>query len=76
MDFHETEPHEAKIARDTLERYAGSEIDRFGSYLLLTNFSHYIRSFAENYQVPLMEGSMFRAAHAPDLDISIVDFKL
>lgn len=76
MDFHESDPHEAQIARDTLERYSGSDIDRFGSYLLLTNFHRYIRSFAEHYQVPLMEGSMFIAAHAPELDISIVDFKL
>lgn len=76
MDFHEIDPHEAQIARDTLERYSGSEIDRFGSYLLLTNFSRYIHAFAEHYQVPLMQGSMFTAAHAPDLDISIVDFKL
>ncbi len=76
MDFHEIDPHEAQIARDTLERYSGSEVDRFGSYLLLTNFSRYIRAFAETYQVPLMEGSMFTSAHAPDLDVSIVDFKL
>lgn len=70
------EDHEAKIARETLERYSGSEVERFGSFLLLTNFSRYIRDFAEKYQVPLMEGSMFTAAHAPELDISIVDFKL
>ncbi|MCH9627405.1 MAG: AMP nucleosidase [Chlamydiales bacterium] len=76
MDFHEIDPHEAQIARDTLERYSGSEVDRFGSYLMLTNFSRYIRAFAETYEVPLMEGSMFTSAHAPDLDISIVDFKL
>ncbi|NGX60550.1 MAG: AMP nucleosidase [Chlamydiae bacterium] len=76
MEFHETDPHEAQIARDTLERYSGSEVSRFGSYVLLTNFSRYIRMFAEIYQVPLMEGSMFTAAHAPDLDISIIDFKL
>lgn len=75
-DFRETDPHEAEIARQTLERYSGSERDHFCSYLLLTNFSHYIRAFADIYQVPLHEGSMFRAAHAPDLDISIVDFKL
>lgn len=75
-DFFEKNGHEAQIARETLERYSGSEVDHFGSYLLLTNFSRYIRTFAEIHQVPLMEGSMFRAAHCPDLDISIVDFKL
>lgn len=67
---------EPQIAKDTLERYSGSDLDHFGSYLLLTNFSKYIRAFAEIYQVPLMEGSMFTAAHCPDLDLSILDFKL
>lgn len=76
MPFHSEDPHEAKIAMDTLERYSGSEIDRFGSYLLLTNFSRYIRNFAEMYQVPIMEGSMFTAAHCPEHDVSIIDFKL
>lgn len=76
MEFYEKDHNEAHIARDSLERYSGSEVEKFGSYLLLTNFSRYIRTFAEIYQVPLMEGSMFSCAHAPALDISIVDFKL
>lgn len=74
--FKEQNPHEAKIASDTLERYSGSEIGQFRSYLLLTNFHYYIRTFAEIQQVPLTEGSMFTAAHSPELDISIIDFKL
>jgi AMP nucleosidase len=76
MVFESNDPHEAQIARDTLERYSGSETERFGSYLLLTNFSRYIRTFAEMYQVPLMEGSMFSCAHSPEHDVSIIDFKL
>lgn len=76
MQFKPDDPQEADIARETLERYSGSEIERFGSFLLLTNFSRYIRAFAELYQVPLMEGTMFTAAHAPEHDVSIVDFKL
>lgn len=75
MDF-EPDSHEADIARQTLERYSGSDIDMFGPYLLLTNFSRYIRTFAEIYQVPMMEGSMFTAAHSPENGVSIVDFKL
>ncbi len=75
-EFLEKNAHESQIAKDTLERYSGSEVEQFGSYLLLTNFSRYIRTFAEIYQVPLMEGSMFTCAHSPTLDISIVDFKL
>jgi AMP nucleosidase len=69
-------PYEAQIARETLERYSGSETEQFGSYLLLTNFSRYIRAFAEMYQVPLLEGSMFTCAHSQEHDVSIVDFKL
>lgn len=76
MEFKEIDPHEAEIARQTLERYSGSERERFGSYLLLTNFSLYTRFFAEYYQVPLMEGSMFVCAHNTEKDISIIDFKL
>ncbi len=74
--FREADPHEAQIASDTLERYSGSRVENFCSYLLLTNFHHYIKRFAEIYQVPLMEGSMFTAAHCPELDVSIIDFKL
>lgn len=76
MEFREESTHESDIARQTLERYSGSEIQYFGSYLLLTNFNRYIRTFAEMYDVPLMQGSMFSAAHAPEYDVSIVDFKL
>jgi AMP nucleosidase len=76
MNFEENDLHETQIAKETLERYSGSEVERFGSYLLLTNFTRYIRAFAELYQVPLVEGSMFTSAHAPEHDVSIVDFKL
>ncbi len=75
-EFCENDPHEAQIASDTLERYCGSPVDHFCSFLLLTNFHRYIRHFAETYQVPLMEGSMFCCAHNPELDITIIDFKL
>ncbi|MCB1180895.1 MAG: AMP nucleosidase [Chlamydiia bacterium] len=76
MDLKDKDILEARIAQDTLERYSGSEIGRFCSYLLLTNFWRYIRTFADMYQVPLMEGSMFTAAHSPEHDVSIIDFKL
>lgn len=75
MDF-EAENHESQIAKETLERYSGSEIEQFGSYLLLTNFHRYIRTFTEMFDVQLLSGSMFTAAHCPKHDVSIVDFKL
>lgn len=76
MEFLEKNPHEAKIAKDTLERYSGSPVEAFQEYLLLTNFSYYLRAFAEKYDVPITHGSVFSATHVPKLGISLIDFKL
>lgn len=35
-----------EIARNWLPRYTGMSLDRFGDYILLTNFSNYVRKFA------------------------------
>ncbi|MDR3624165.1 MAG: AMP nucleosidase [Chlamydiales bacterium] len=67
---------EAQIARDSLERYCGCSINEFGSYLLLTNFPRYVKYFAESRGVPMIEGSMFKVAHSPKEDVSILDFKM
>lgn len=78
LNFHNDaeDINEERIARETLERYSGSDVTQFRSYLLLTNFSHYIRVFAEMCQIPINEGSMFTTAHSVELDISILDFRL
>lgn len=76
MEESEKNSHEVTIAQETLERYSGSEINLFQNYLLITNFSRYLRTFAEIYNVPITEGTMFAAAHVPELNISIIDFKL
>lgn len=70
------DPKEEQIARDTLERYSGSPIEDFQPYLLLTNFPRYVQYFAEERQVPIIEGSMFKVAHSPEEQISIIDFKI
>lgn len=67
---------EKTIACDMLERYTGSTVQEFQPYLLLTNFAYYVDVFAEIYQVPVSRGSMFSAAHAPQIHTSIIDFKL
>jgi AMP nucleosidase len=74
--FRAVDPHEIEIAKGTLERYSGSDIEDFCSYLLFTNFSYYMKKFTEIYQVPLIQGSMFTVAHVPQLDITLIDFKL
>lgn len=65
-----------KIAHDTLERYSGSPVSDFQPYILLTNFSRYVHSFAESRQVPVIEGSTFKVAHSPKDKITILDFKI
>lgn len=67
---------EAQIAKDSLERYCGCDASEFGSYLLFTNFPRYVKYFAESRGVPMIEGSMFKVAHCPEEDVSILDFKM
>ena len=67
---------EAQFAIETLERYSGCEVAKFQSNLLLTNFPRYVEYFAQSRSVPVIEGSMFKVAHCPGEDISILDFKI
>lgn len=72
----EPNPQEAEIARQTLERYSGCSVSDFQSNLILTNFPKYVEYFAKSRGVPILEGSMFKVAHCPEEDISILDFKI
>lgn len=65
-----------KIARDTLERYSGSNVSDFQPYILLTNFSRYVHYFAESRGVEVHEGSTFKVAHSPKEHVTILDFKI
>jgi AMP nucleosidase len=67
---------EQEIAKDTLERYSGCEVSDFQSNLLLTNFPRYVNYFAESRGVKIVEGSMFKVAHCPKEQVSILDFKI
>jgi AMP nucleosidase len=69
-------PLEAEIARQTLERYSGCEVSRFHSNLILTNFPRYVEYFAKSRNVEIFEGSMFKVAHCPKEEVSILDFKI
>ncbi len=70
------DPREEAIAIDTLERYSGSEVKDFQPYLLLTNFPKYVLQFAEERELSVIEGSMFKVSHSPKDKISILDFKI
>ena len=67
---------EEQFARETLERYSGCLHTEFQSNLLLTNFPKYVEYFAKSRNVPIIEGSMFKVAHDPKEQISILDFKI
>jgi len=71
-----TDELEEKVARDTLERYSGSDIDHFQPYLLLTNFPRYIQYFSESRDRKVHRGSMFQVVHSPEDKISVLDFKI
>ena len=42
-----------EIVADWLPRYTGTALAEFGKYILLVNFSNYVRMFAEWHQVPV-----------------------
>lgn len=67
---------EAELARHTLERYSGCEAGQFYSNLILTNFPRYVECFAKDRSLPICEGSMFKVAHCPKEEVSILDFKI
>ncbi|ADI37606.1 AMP nucleosidase [Waddlia chondrophila 2032/99] len=73
---HVFDPREEKIAIDCLERYSGSIVSSYQSFLLLTNFPRYVDEFAKSRQIPVHEGSMFKSAHSEKEGISILDFKI
>jgi AMP nucleosidase len=68
--------HQKQIAKDTLERYSGSPASEYQQYIILTNFPRYVDYFAETFHATSYEGAMFKVAHAPDLNISMLDFKI
>lgn len=69
-------PTRKKIALDTLARYSGTAASRFGNFILLSNFPHYIDAFAERMGVEVETGSVLRVAHCKKSDISIIDYKV
>lgn len=38
-----------ELAKNWLPRYTGMPLDKFGDYILLTNFHHYMKSFADHF---------------------------
>lgn len=73
--YHETVARK-QFALETLERYSGSTIEAFQPWILLTNFPRYVDAFAHKYKCQIVEGSMFKVAHATNIGITMLDFKI
>lgn len=43
-----------EIVENWLPRYTGEKLENFGKYILLTNFSNYVKLFAEWHKVPIV----------------------
>jgi AMP nucleosidase len=72
----EQEKLKTQIALETLERYSGCKVTDYCSNLIITNFPRYVDYFAKSRDVPIQEGSMFKVAHSPTENVSILDFKI
>ncbi|MBL4710806.1 MAG: AMP nucleosidase [Flavobacteriales bacterium] len=62
-----------EIVKNWLPRYTGVELEEFGEYILLTNFSNYITMFAEEFDVEI-KGATHPMQMATANGISIINF--
>jgi AMP nucleosidase len=62
-----------EIVEDWLPRYTGIDLDSFGKYILLTNFSYYVELFASWCNVPI-KGMKKNMPNATARGITIIDF--
>jgi len=62
-----------EITANWLPRYTGTPLKDFGKYILLVNFSNYVRMFADRHHVPVT-GADRPMLNATAEDITIIDF--
>lgn len=62
------------IAKNWLPRYTGMHLEKFGEYILVTNFKNYVEKFSERFSVEIHgEGRAMQAATNPD-GLTIINF--
>ena len=62
-----------EIVKNWLPRYTGRSLDKFGSYILLTNFQRYVDLFAKAHKVPV-RGEDRPMLNATSNGITIINF--
>ncbi|MEE4292859.1 MAG: AMP nucleosidase [Xanthomonadales bacterium] len=63
-----------EITRNWLPRYTGMPIDRFGDYILLTNFQNYVTTFADHFGCDVYGEGRSMPAATNDQGLTIVNF--
>ena len=63
-----------QIAKNWLPRYTGMPLDKFGDYILLTNFQHYITRFAEIFGCDIHGEDRPMQAATNDYGLTIINF--
>ena len=62
------------IARNWLPRYTGMPLDKFGEYILLTNFGNYVQLFAEEFGCEIYGKDRTMQAATNDAGLTIINF--
>lgn len=62
-----------EIVKNWLPRYTGEQLENFGQYILLTNFSNYVNLFAQWNNVPIVGGNKPMQCATAD-GITIINF--
>jgi len=62
-----------EIVKDWLPRYTGTQLDEFGEYIILVNFSKYVEMFADQYDVEI-KGKDRSMISATAKNITIINF--
>lgn len=62
------------LAQDWLPRYTGMPLEEFGQYVLLTNFSSYVRKFAEKFDCKVYGEDRPMQAATNSMGLSIINF--
>lgn len=63
-----------KIAQNWLPRYTGMPLEKFGDYILLTNFHDYVRRFAEKFGCEICGIGKPMQAASNDQGLTIINF--
>jgi len=63
-----------QIAKNWLPRYTGMPLEKFGSFVLLTNFNYYIKRFAEKFKCDVYGENKPMQAVTNNNGLSIINF--